>query len=174
MPPAADPPVDAVPPVVGVVVAGGAVVVVVVEVASGVVQAGLVMTSVSRVTAPVRASTRPATCTPDVSVTEARAMTVPTKVLVVPRVAELVTCQKTLQACAVPTSATVLLEWVVSVEPTWKMNTAVGSPVAVQRDRADRPSDNDALQTPAGSVAPPVWPRRLSTGLGPPRPDRRR
>lgn len=52
----------------------------------------------SRVTAPVRAIAWPSTVTPVVTVTEASAMMVPLKVDPVPSVAELATCQKTLQA----------------------------------------------------------------------------
>jgi hypothetical protein len=82
--------------VVVVVVVGGVVVVVV---GGGVVlQAGDTNVSSSRVTAAVRASARPTTWTPVVTVTDARAMIVPSKLDVVPSVAELPTCQKTLQA----------------------------------------------------------------------------
>ena len=58
------------------------------------------------------------------------AITVPTKLVPVPRVAELPTCQYTLQAWAPPMSATVLLLAVIRVEPAWKMKTAAGSPWA--------------------------------------------
>ena len=48
----------------------------------------------------------------------------------VPRVAELPTCQKTLQAWAPPMRFTTLPDAVISVEPTWKTKTALGSPWA--------------------------------------------
>jgi len=60
----------------------------------------------------------------------ARAVTVPTKVVVVPMVAELPTCQKTLHACAPPWSATRLPLAVMSVVPAWKTKTAEESPWA--------------------------------------------
>jgi hypothetical protein len=85
--------------VVVVVVVGVVVVVVVVVVEVAVTQvAGRVIVSSMRVTAPFRASTRPVTVTLDVTVTEVNAMTVPTNVLVEPRVAELPTFQNTLHA----------------------------------------------------------------------------
>ena len=61
---------------------------------------GLPMVLVSNVTAPVRAKALPFSAAPVVSVTEAWARMVPLKIELVPRVAELPTCQKTLAACA--------------------------------------------------------------------------
>ncbi len=61
---------------------------------------GAVMTLSSRVTAPFRANTRPLTFAPVSKVIEVRAKIEPLKRLVVPRVAELPTCQKTWQAWA--------------------------------------------------------------------------
>ena len=57
----------------------------------------VVMVSVSNVTAPLLASTRPSTVTSVVTVMEVRARMVPRKLESVPSVAELPTCQKTLQ-----------------------------------------------------------------------------
>jgi hypothetical protein len=59
---------------------------------------------------------------------DVNAMMVPTKVVVVPRVAELPTCQNTLQGCAPSMRLTVLFDAVVSVDPAWKMKTELGSP----------------------------------------------
>jgi hypothetical protein len=59
---------------------------------------GNVMLSESRVTAAVRANSRPSTFTPVVTVMEAKAMMVPLNTEPVPKVAELPTCQKTLAA----------------------------------------------------------------------------
>jgi hypothetical protein len=133
-------------PVLGVVVAGAVVVgtptgevvlvVLVVEVVEVVVDvairhvAGRVIVSSMSVTAAFRARTRPVTVTLDVTVIEVNAMTVPTNVLVEPRVAELPTFQNTLHAWAPPISLTTLSEAVTSVEPAWKTNTALGSPLA--------------------------------------------
>jgi hypothetical protein len=69
------------------------------------------------VTAPVRAIACPSTVTPVVTVTEASAMIVPLKVDPVPSVAELATCQKTLQAWAPLLTMTLLAESVTSVDP---------------------------------------------------------
>ena len=60
--------------------------------------AGFVMVSVSSVTAAVRANTRPSTVAPVVTVMEANARMLPLNTEPVPRVAELPTCQKTLEA----------------------------------------------------------------------------
>jgi hypothetical protein len=57
-------------------------------------------------------------------------MIVPTKTEVVPIVAELPTCQKTLDALAPPDRMTCRPDVVVSVDATWKTQTAFGSPRA--------------------------------------------
>jgi hypothetical protein len=57
----------------------------------------LAIVSVSSVTAPFRANTRPSTVAPVVTVMLVNAIKVPRKVEPVPSVAELPTCQKTLQ-----------------------------------------------------------------------------
>jgi len=93
-----------------------------------VVQAGWVMVFVSRVTAPLRASTLPMTVAPVFNEADVSAMMVPTNVLVVPSVAELPTCQKTLHHDAPLISETVLLDAVIKVEPAWKMNTELALP----------------------------------------------
>lgn len=120
-PPAADPvpvepsPLDVLLPVVTVPVAApveppvpvelpvpvGVGVVAVGEVPVGVVTAqveGVVMVLASRVTAPLRANTRPWTVAPVSSVADVSAMMVPTKLLAEFKVAELPTCQNTLHA----------------------------------------------------------------------------
>ncbi len=120
--------------VVGAVVAVVVVVVVVVVVGAVVVVVdtthvdGLVIVSLMRVTAAVFAITRPVTWTPNVTVTEVDAMTVPENALPLPRVAELPTCQKTLHAWAPLVSTTLLADALLSVDTAWKMNTELGSP----------------------------------------------
>ena len=89
-------------------------------------QDGALMVLLSRVTAAVEASRRPVTVAPVCAVTEARASTVPTKVELVPRVAELPTCQKTLQEAWEVVNLTTLREPVIRVLEAWKMNTAFG------------------------------------------------
>ena len=91
-------------------------------------QVGWRKVSVSRVTAALRARARPWTVTPAETVMELRARMLPVKSEFVPSVAELPTCQKTLQACAPLMRVMVLLEAVMSVESVWKMKTEVGSP----------------------------------------------
>ena len=61
-------------------------------------QAGTLIVSSSRVTAPLRASARPAMVSPVSTEIEVRARMLPLKAEFVPRVAELPTCQNTLQA----------------------------------------------------------------------------
>ncbi len=57
-------------------------------------------------------------------------MILPTKSEFVPMVAELPTCQKTLQAAAPLITLTVLLEAVIRVDAIWNIHTALGSPSA--------------------------------------------
>ena len=61
----------------------------------------------------------------------------------VPRVAELPTCQNTLQAWAPLVRMTLLAESVMSVEGAWKMKTAFGSPPRVQRQRPAESSEDE-------------------------------
>jgi hypothetical protein len=61
-----------------------------------------------------------------------RARMLPSKVEFVPSVAELPTCQKTLQAWAPPVRATWLPDPVMRVDPAWKMKTALGLPSALR------------------------------------------
>ena len=85
---------------------------------------------VSSVTAPLRARARPRMFVRVVTVMDAKARMVPRKEVLVPSVAELPICQKTLQAWVPPVSSTRLFDAVVSVEPIWKMNIASGLPCA--------------------------------------------
>ena len=122
--------------VVVVVVVGTVVVVVVVGTVVVVVlaQEGTLIVLSSKVTAPLRARTRPVTDAPVSSVAEVRAMMVPTKSVVsVPRVAELPTCQNTLHACTPPVNRTDAgpVDPVVRVLPAWNTNTELAFPVRV-------------------------------------------
>jgi len=83
----------------------------------GVAHVALVIVLVSRVTAPLRASARPFSVAPVVIEIGVRARMFPTNALLVPIVAELPTCQNTLQGCAPPISRTRLPEPEVSVDP---------------------------------------------------------
>jgi hypothetical protein len=93
-----------------VVVVGGAVVVVTVK------HVGTVIVSLSSVTAPALASTRPSMVTPVVTVALVWAKMVPVKSEYVPSVALEPTYQNTLQDCAPPARSTVLVLAVVRVE----------------------------------------------------------
>ncbi len=97
----------------GVALVPGCVVVVVPAVCA---QVGDVKTSVSNVTAALRASARPWTVTPVVTVIDDSARMLPRKIELVPSVAELPTCQNTLHSCAPLIRVTVLLDAVINVE----------------------------------------------------------
>nr|WP_254896775.1 hypothetical protein [Amycolatopsis sp. Hca4] len=113
--------VSVVVPVV-VSVSGGVVVV------GDVAQPGVVNVLSSRETWPLRASARPATAVPVVTVIDVNAMIVPTKFEFVPSVAELPTCQYTLHACAPLIKFTSLAGAVINVDATWKIHTVSDSP----------------------------------------------
>src|SRR5437867_13392587 len=85
-----------------------AVVIVAVYVGRGSRAAGIgnLMSLESRVTAAVRANSRPSTVTPVVTVMEAKARMFPLNTEPVPKVAELPTCQNTLAALAPPLKIT--------------------------------------------------------------------
>ena len=121
-------------------------------------QLGAVMVSSSRVTAAFWASTRPSTVTPVVTVIDVRASTLPRKAELVPSVAELPTCQKTLQAEAPFVRRTELAESVTRVEPTWKTNTASALPCASRMSAPPTSSEESALYTPG----PRVWPAPMN------------
>ena len=86
----------------------------------------------SSVTAPVSASALPDDLALVSRVTLARAITVPMKLVPVPRVAELPTCQKTLQRCASLISTTDASLAVMSVLLILKIKTASGLPLALR------------------------------------------
>jgi hypothetical protein len=123
---------------------------------------GVMMLSSSRVTAAVLASMRPVMVPRCWTVIESRAMTVPWKVVRVSSTAELPTCQKTLHALAMPVSKMVVPTAVFSAEPTWKMNTALGSPCASRVSAPLTSSVLVALYTPGVSV----WPAPMAAKLG--------
>ena len=98
----------------------------------GIVSAGIPNPTIleSKVTAPVRANSRPSTAAPVVTVMEAKARMFPLKTEAVPSVAELPTCQKMLAALAPPLRITWRPEVVVRVDAIWKIQTALASPWA--------------------------------------------
>ena len=92
------------------------------------VEVGTLIVSLINVTAPLRASARPFSVTPESTEIDVKARMLPANVEDVPSVAELPTCQNTLPGCAPPIRFTWLLTAVVSAEPTWITNTAFRSP----------------------------------------------
>jgi hypothetical protein len=91
------------------------------------VQLDVVNVSLMSVTSPFRANARPWTVTPFASVMDVRARIVPTKVEPEPRVAELVTCQKTLQELPPLMKTTRLVDAVMRSDVAWKIQTEFGS-----------------------------------------------
>src|SRR5207244_8788860 len=121
--------------------------------------AGSVMVLVSKVTAPVRANSRPSTAAPVVTVMEANARMFPLNTEPVPSVAELPTCQKTLAALAPPLRITWRAEVVVRVDAIWKMKTALASPWASSvRSPEEISSEEVDLYRPGVRVCPPRLP----------------
>lgn len=113
---------------------------------------------VSNVTAAVRAYSPQLDDAPVVAVMEISARMLPVKLVPVPKVAELPTCQKTLAAVAPLMSTTCELLAVIRVLPVWKMKTPVPLRVSVPVKKAE-----EAKQyTPGVRVRPPrSWPVKL-------------
>ena len=86
---------------------------------------------VSRVTAPLRARTRPSIDAPVVTVIDVSARMLPVNAVPVPSVADEPTCQKTLLAWTPPVRTTEVFEPVMRVLPAWKMNTEPAGPSSV-------------------------------------------
>ena len=91
-------------------------------------QGSWVMVFVSRVVAPFWASSRPRIEACVVAVIEVPARIVPRKLELVPSVAELPTCQYTLQVVAPFSTTTELAEAVINVDEDRNTKTADGSP----------------------------------------------
>src|SRR5665213_993235 len=88
----------------------------------------------------------------------------PAKFVVVPRVAELPTCQNTLHACAPFSSATTLVDAVVKDDPASKMKTESGLPPPLRVTVPVRPMDEVERYTPETSVDPPKSPATVTYG----------
>jgi hypothetical protein len=97
---------------------------------------------------------------PVVTVIDCKARMLPWNIELVPSVAELPTCQNTLQAWAPLVRKTWLAESVTRVEPTWKMKTAFESPCAFRISAPPTSSDDVALYTP-GAID---WPAPMKPG----------
>lgn len=115
----------------------------------------LVMTLVSRVTAPFCARARPSIVAPVFTEIEVSARIVPMKSVPTSIVAELPTCQKMLQDCAPPVRTTLLPTPVMSVETAWKIQTSLGPPESVSGTGPVSDSEEVDLYTPATRFWPP-------------------
>ena len=122
--------------------------------------------SLISVTSPFRASALPWTVTPFASVMDCRARIVPTKEEPEPRVAELVTCQKTLQGLPPLTKTTELVDAVTRDDWAWKTQTEFGSfwPFSVRVPVKSRTALPE-LYTPPTRVSPPSAAWLAVTGL---------
>ena len=92
---------------------------------------------------------------------------VPAKLEVVPRVAELPTCQNTLLASTPPERITWVPVPVVSVEPIWKIKQELAFPARV-RVPADIIVELAFVYTPGVSVRPDRFPGRATADGGKP------
>ena len=106
----------------------------------------LVIVLLSSVTAPLRARSRPSTVAPVVTVIDVSAKMLPLNVVVVPSVAELPTCQKTLQDWAPLMRLTVLAEAVVSVRRDLEDEDGVRVALGVEGQRAGELERDDVEQ----------------------------
>ena len=119
-------------------------------------QVGTVMVLSFSVTSPVPANTRPTTVAPESSTAEVDARIVPTKLVLLPSVAELATGQNTLHAWAPFSRTTELLEAVsrVALPAVWKMNTALASPPPFSVTVPLKVSPTAELYNPGARVSP--------------------
>src|ERR1700719_171443 len=119
-------------------------------------EAAAVIGFVSSVTAPVSAKIRPSTLAPVLTVSLTLARMLPTRMVLVPTVAELPTCQNTFPAIAPLARTTEELLAAVSVLPIWKMYTPLPLSVRVPVNCAESLKQ----YTPGESMtAPGVVPR---------------
>ena len=91
---------------------------------------GLAMILDASVIAPFSANSLPFTAAPVFSEMDWMARMLPLRTEFAPRVADVPTCQKTLEALAPPARTIWLPAAVVSVVAIWNMKTALGSPLA--------------------------------------------
>jgi len=95
-------------------------------------QGGTVMALSSKVTAPLRARALPVSEAAVLRVIEVSATIFPMNLVLVPKVAELPTCQKTLPATAPPSKTTAESDAVVKVDPILKTQYALEGPASVK------------------------------------------
>jgi hypothetical protein len=93
-------------------------------------------------------------------------MIVPSKVELVPSVAELPTCQKTFAACVPFVRITRRPEVVVRVDATWKMKTAAAFPWPLKvRSPEETAREEVDLYRPGVNVVPPRFPATVTAQL---------
>jgi hypothetical protein len=118
------------------------------------------------VTAPLRARALPFKVAPVLKEIDCIAIIVPLKEEVVPKVAELPTCQKILDAKAPPANITCRPDVTVSAEAIWIINTAPGFPfaskVTLPEDKARVEVD---LYNPGVKVSPPIFPAKVTISI---------
>lgn len=94
------------------------------------------------------------------------ARTVPLNTVVVPKVAELPTCQKILEAKAPPLKITLRPDVVVRVVAIWMIKIAAELPFASNvRSPDEMASDEVDLYNPGVSVSPPILPDKVTISL---------
>src|SRR5580658_10462620 len=114
-------------------------------------------------TSPVSAMARPVSTEPVNIEIESCAMMVPIITEVVPIVAELPICQKTLPAWAPFDRMTWRPDVVVKADATWKMNTPWGSPPPLRvRSPEEIARDDVDLYSPGVRVSPPMLPEMVT------------
>jgi len=117
-------------------------------------------------TAPVLAKALPSMLAPVSKVIDCIAITVPLKTEVVPKVAELPTCQKMFDADAPPLRITLRPDVVVSVDAICIIKTAFAFPFASKVKSPDEmASDEVDLYKPGVSVSPPRLPDKVTMSV---------
>src|ERR1035437_2793927 len=114
----------------------------------------------------VLASALPLRVAPVSKVMDCMAIIVPLKATVVPKVAELPTCQKILEAEALPFRKTLRPEVAVNEEAIWIIKTASAFPSASKVKSPDERANEDVdLYNPGVSVNPPIFPDRVTISV---------
>ena len=131
--------------------------------------AGTVTTLDANVTAALLANARPSKDAPVPSEIDCAAIIVPLKTEFVPRVAEVPTCQNTLEAFAPPARITLIPAPTLRAVPIWNIQTSVALPVRVTSEPVIAAVLVN-LYKPVTSVKPPIFPvpgfKKVPVGIG--------
>ena len=115
---------------------------------------------------PILANALPSRVAPVLKVIDCIARTVPLNTVVVPKVAELPTCQKMLEAIAPPLRITLRPDVVVRVDAICIINTALEFPFASNvKSPDDTASEEVDLYSPGVSVSPPMFPDNVTISV---------